>query len=140
MIEQGKYKDAERTARLAVVSFERASRHCLMVDALTIRGIALARLGDVDASQFSFQRAIEVAQQGGALNQAGYAALTMIEELSDLLPAQTLGIAYERAIEWLETQSPDLLRRLTIAASKVLARMQLEITVNLARTRLSTRL
>lgn len=67
---------------------------------------------------------IEVAQQVGALNLAGIAALTLIEELDDLSP-QTLALACERANEWLaDSQSPDLLRRLSAAAIKVLAKVQ----------------
>ncbi|MGH9930253.1 MAG: hypothetical protein ACREA9_13655 [Pyrinomonadaceae bacterium] len=127
MIAQGRFREAEKVARLAAVSFEKAGRRCLLVDALINRGIALARLGKAQEAQFTFQRAIEVAQQVGALNQAGIAALTLIEEVDDLSP-QTLRIAYKRTNEWLaESQSPDLLRRINAAASKVVSNVEKEL-------------
>lgn len=127
MIAQKRFKEAEAVARVAARSFEKAGRQCLLVEALTVRGTALARLGRMEESQFTFRKAIEIAQQVGALNQAGIAALTMIEELDDL-SVQTLAVAYKRANEWLvDSQSPDLLRRINAAASKVLARLQIEL-------------
>lgn len=124
MIAQGRFKEAERVARGAARSFEKAGRQCLLVEALINRGIALARLGKTEPAQYNLQRAIEVAEQVGALNLAGIAALTLIEELDDLSP-QTLAFACERANEWLtDSQSPDLLRRLSAAAIKVLAKVQ----------------
>jgi tetratricopeptide (TPR) repeat protein len=119
MIVQGRIAEAERVARTAATSFQKSGRQCLLVEALTVRGTALARLGRTEEAQFTFRRAIEIAQQVDALNQAGIAALTMIEELDDLSP-ETLSVAYKRASEWLaETQSLDLLRRITAAANKV---------------------
>jgi DNA-binding NtrC family response regulator len=95
-----------------------------LVEALINRGIALARLGKTEPAQYNLQRGIEVAEQVGALNLAGVAALTLIEELDDLSP-QILALACERANEWLtDSQSPDLLRRLSAAAIKVLAKVQ----------------
>lgn len=139
MIAQRRFAEAERVARGAAKSFQKAGRQCLLVEALIVRGIALARLGKTEESQFTLQRAIEVAQQVGALNQAGMAALTLIEELDDLSP-QTLSIAYERASDWLsESQSSDLLRRINLAASKVLARMQSELTIENAPDALSNK-
>lgn len=124
MIAQRRFAEAERVARSAARSFEKAGRQCFLVEALTVRGIALARLGKTEQAQFSLQRAIEVAQQVGALNLAGVAALSLIEEIDDL-SAQILAVAYERAHEWLAaSQSPDLLRRMNAAAIKVLAKVQ----------------
>jgi tetratricopeptide (TPR) repeat protein len=124
MIAQRRFAEAERLARSATRSFEKAGRQCCLVEALTVRGIALARLGKTEQAQFSLQKAIEVAQQVSALNLAGIAALSLIEELDGLSP-QTLALAYERANEWLaDSQSPDLLRRMNAAAIKVLARVQ----------------
>jgi tetratricopeptide (TPR) repeat protein len=124
MIAQGRFAEAERVAGLAGRSFERAGRQCLLVDALIHRGIALARLGKTEPAQYNLQRAIEVAEQVGALSLAGIATLTMIEELDDLSP-QTLALACERANERLaDSQSPDLLRRMNAAAIKVLEKVQ----------------
>jgi tetratricopeptide (TPR) repeat protein len=118
-IAQKKFKKAEAVARLAVRTFERSGHQCLLTDALTTHGIALARLKKADSAQFSLQRAIEVACQVGASNKGGIAALTLIEELDDL-PPETLFAAYTQANEWLaKSQSQDLLVRLNAAARKV---------------------
>jgi len=139
MIAQGSFDDAERVARTAAKSFQKAGRQCLLAEALTVRGIALARLGKTEEAQFTLQRVIEVAQQVGVLSLAGIAALTMIEELDDLSP-QTLAVAYERANEWLsESQSPALLRRINAAASKVFAKMQSKLTVEYSEDALTNR-
>jgi tetratricopeptide (TPR) repeat protein len=127
MIAQRRFKEAERVLHLAARSFEKSGRQCLLVDALTTRGIALARMRKTEEAQFTFLKAIEVAQQVGAFNKAGLAALTMIEELNDLSP-EILGVAYKRANEWLaDSQSPDLLRRINAAASKVFSKVQGEL-------------
>ncbi|HKB64840.1 MAG TPA: tetratricopeptide repeat protein [Pyrinomonadaceae bacterium] len=129
MIEQGRFKEAENVLRLAAVSFEKAGRQCLLVEALETRGRALARLGRTEEAQFSFQRAIEIAQQAGAPNKAGLAVLSMIEELDDLSP-ETLGVAYKQANEWLaESQSKDVLRRINAAASKVFSKVERELII-----------
>lgn len=121
MIAQGRFKEAERVAKLAGRAFEKAGRQCLLAEALINRGIALARLGKAQPAQYNFQRAIETAQRVSALNQAGIAALTMIEDLEDL-SAGTLRVAYKRASEWLaNTQNPDLLRRINTAANRVVS-------------------
>jgi tetratricopeptide (TPR) repeat protein len=124
MIGQGRFKEAERIARGAASSFEKAGRQCLLVEALINRGIALARLGKAEQAQYLLQRGIEVAQQVGAFSLAGIAALTLVEELDGLSP-RTLAAACERANEWLaDSQSSDLLRRMNAAAIKVLAKVQ----------------
>jgi tetratricopeptide (TPR) repeat protein len=122
-IAEKKYKDAVAVMRNAVRVLERSGHQCLLTDALITQGIALARLKQTDHAQFIFQKAIEVAHQVGALNKAGLAALTLIEEL-DQLPADTLYAAYDRASEWLaQSQSQDLLLRLNAAGRKVCSRV-----------------
>lgn len=118
-IAQKKFKQAEAVARNAVRVLERSGHQCLLTDALITYGIALARLKRADPAQFTFQRAIEVASQVGAINKAGIAALTLIEEVDELSP-DTLFAAYYQASEWLaKSQSQDLLTRLNAAARRV---------------------
>jgi tetratricopeptide (TPR) repeat protein len=125
-IAEKKFKQAEAVARNAVRVLEKSGHQCLLADALITQGIALARLKQSDPAQFILQKAIEVAHQVGALNKAGLAALTMIEELEDL-SAETLYIAYDRASEWLaKSQSPDILARVNTAARKVIAKSRTE--------------
>jgi hypothetical protein len=95
---------------------------------LITHGVALARLGKREQAQFTFQRAIEVAHQVDALNKAGLAALSLMEEL-DELSDETLHAAFYRASEWLaNAQSQDLMRRFTAAAEKVFAALCREVT------------
>jgi tetratricopeptide (TPR) repeat protein len=126
-IAEKKYKEAEAVARNAVRVLEKSGHQCLLTDALITQGIALARLKSTDHAQFIFQKAIEVAHQVGALNKAGLAALTMIEELDNLSP-DTLYAAYDRASDWLaKSQSQDLLVRVNAAARKVFSNLQGEL-------------
>jgi tetratricopeptide (TPR) repeat protein len=118
-VAEGKLKEAEAVARHAVRVLGKSGHQCLLADALTTHGVALARLGKSEQARFTFQRAVEVAHQVGALNKAGLAALTMIEELDDL-SRTTLQSSFQRASEWLaNAQSKELVTRFTAAANKV---------------------
>jgi tetratricopeptide (TPR) repeat protein len=117
-IAERKFAEAESAARSAVASFGKAGRQCFLAEALTTHGIALARLGQTERAQFTFQRAIEVAHQSGALTRAGIAALTMIEEID--LSLEILQSAYEQSREWLSSnQSQEIEDRLEAAGKKV---------------------
>ena len=119
LIAEGKYAEAELTARTAARSFERAGRQCFLAETLINQGIALARLHEPKRAQFIFQQAIETAHQVGALNRAGLAALTMIEEI-DTLPPEVQSVAYAQAREWLASSgSPDVKPRLKAVARKI---------------------
>lgn len=114
-----KYEQAELSARTAARSFERAGRQCFLAETLIVQGIALSRMHEPERAQFIFQQAIEIALQVGALNRAGLAALTMIEELN-ALPRETQVVAYEQAREWLaSSDSPDIKPRLRAVAKKI---------------------
>lgn len=129
LIAEKKFKEAEAVARGAVRVLERSGHQCLLTDALITQGIALARLKQTERAQFTFQKAIEVAHQVGALNKAGLAALTLVEELNDVSP-DTLNAAFDRASEWLaKSQSQDLLVRLNAAARKVFASLRGDLKV-----------
>lgn len=118
-IAQQNYAEADHAAGNAAKSFEKAGRQCFLADALITQGIALARLHEIQRAQFTFQKAIEVAHQAGALSCAGLAALTMIEEL-DQLPPEIQYAAYEQAREWLATsQSQETRQRLEAVGRKL---------------------
>ncbi len=126
-IAEKKFKEAEVVAKSAVRVLEKSGQQCLLADALITQGIALARLQRTEQAQFIFQKAIGVAHQVGALNKAGIASLTLLEELEQL-SLETLYAAYERASEWLaKSQSQDLLLRLNTAARKVFFRLRSEL-------------
>ena len=119
LIAEGKFKDAEVVARRAASSLEKAGHRCWLADALMLQAIAQARLGNPARAQTTLQRAIKVAHEADALNKAGLAALTMIEEVDPLSP-DTLQAAYQQAREWLaDSQSQEVLSRLSAAAAKL---------------------
>jgi tetratricopeptide (TPR) repeat protein len=128
LLAEKKLKEAEAVARRAASALEKSGHQCLVVDALITQGIALARLGRKDRAQFIFQSAIDVALQVDALNKAGLAALTLIEEVRELSPA-TLHAAYQQAREWLsDSQSQEVLLRLNDAAGKLATSLRGELS------------
>ena len=128
LITEGNYKAAEAVARRAASSLEKAGQRCWLADALILQAVALARLGKQDRAHVMLQRAIEVAHEADALNKAGLAALTMIEEIDHLSP-DTLQAAYQQAHEWLaDSQSRQVLSRLNAAAGKLAASVRKQLT------------
>lgn len=120
-IAEGKHEEAEAVARRAVSALEKGGHYCMMAEALITQGIALARSRRKERARVVFQEAIETALRIDALNLAGLAALTMIEEIDQLSPA-TLQAAYRQARQWLATsQSQEVKIRLGDAAGKVTA-------------------
>ena len=100
LTDERRLDEAEAVARGSVASLRKSGHQVLLVDSLITHGIVLARLGRKEQAQFTFQNAIEVAHEAGALNKAGIAALTLTEEIDDLAP-EVLATAYEQASEWL---------------------------------------
>ena len=119
LIAEGKFKAAEAAARRAATALEKVGHGCWLADVLILKAIAQARLGKPARAQITLQRAIEVAHEADALNKAGLAALTMIEEVDHLSP-DTLQAAYQQAREWLaDSQSREVLSRLNAASGKL---------------------
>jgi tetratricopeptide (TPR) repeat protein len=119
LTDEGRLEEAETVARSSVSSLKKSGHQVLLVDSLITHGIALARLGRKEQARFNFQQAIEVAHEAGALNKAGLAALTMIEEINDL-SRDVLAAAYEQASEWLSNcYNQGLLLRFKAAGIKL---------------------
>ena len=132
LIAEGRLKEAERTARRAVSTLRKGGHLCMMAEALITQGVALARLGRAAHARFIFRQAIEAAIDVNALNVAGLAALTLIEEIQDLSP-DILQAAYRQAREWLATsQSPDIKLRLADVAGRVVASIHTELSTDAA--------
>lgn len=128
LIAEGRFKDAEAVARRAASALEKAGHRCWLADALILQATALARLGKQARAHVTLQRAIEVAHEADALNQAGLATLTLIEEVDRLSP-DTLQAAYQQAREWLaDSQSLNVLSRLNAAAGKLAASVRRELS------------
>lgn len=127
LIAEGRWSEAEHMARRAVSVLKKSGHFCMMAEALMTQGKALARLGRSDFARSVLQQAIQVAHQVNALNTAGLAALTLIEEVPHLAP-EIVQAAYRQAREWLaNSQSPDTKLRLADVTDKVLASIQTEL-------------
>src|SRR5882672_5901696 len=117
-IAEGKFTEAESTARRAVLAFEKSGHRCEMAEALITQGVALARSGKIERAHFIFQQAIQTALEVNALSMAGLAALALIEEVE--LDPLTLQAAYQQAREWLAgCERKDVILRLGDAAEKL---------------------
>jgi tetratricopeptide (TPR) repeat protein len=119
LIAEGKFEAAVAVAHRAASALAKVGHRCWLADALILQAIAEARLGKQARTQITLQRAIEVAHEADALNKAGLAALTMIEEVDSLAPV-TLQAAYQQAREWLaDSQNREVLSRLNAAGGKL---------------------
>lgn len=128
LIAEGKFKAAEAVARRAASALDKVGHRTWLGDALISQATALARLGKHERAHVVLQRAMEVAHEADALNKAGLAALTLIEEVDRLSP-DTLQAAYQQAREWLaDSQSRQVLSRLNAAAGKLAARVRKELS------------
>ncbi|HEX7772866.1 MAG TPA: helix-turn-helix domain-containing protein [Pyrinomonadaceae bacterium] len=130
LISEGRLVEAERIARRAVSALQKSGHFCMMAEALVTHGVALTRLGRTVQAHVIFRQAIEAAQQVNALNIAGLAALTLIEEIQEL-SAEILQAAYRQAREWLaNSQSPDIKLRLADVACRVLDSVKTELSAD----------
>jgi tetratricopeptide (TPR) repeat protein len=75
-----RYEEARRVIIGVVNIFEKGGEQALLANALTIKATIQARIGDNDYSLHTFRRAINIAENAGALSNAGRAALSMLEE------------------------------------------------------------
>ena len=125
LLAEGRLKDAEKFARLAVKTLEKGDEQALLAEALTTHGTVFARLGDHSAAKRLFQRAVDVAETTGDLEGAGRAKLSIIEELSGQTPALQLVSIYESAVELLkQSQDPLTSKRLIACAHDVIDAMR----------------
>ena len=116
LLAEGKLVEAEKIARAAVRTLGTGDQVSWLAEALITHGIALARLDHSREAQGSFEQAINVAENEGDFESAGLAALTFIEEATDLSPA-VICRTLDRTRTLLEkADDADTLRRLAKAA------------------------
>ena len=101
LLAEGHVSEAEKLVRSAVQVLEKGGEQSLLAEALTTHGMALARLGRHKVARLTLQRAVEVARNVGDFEAAGLAAVVILEELAEHLPAQDLSATYDRAAELL---------------------------------------
>ncbi len=118
---EGRFPEAEKTAREAVQSLEQGDERSLFAQALTTYGTALARLQCHELSVEIFRRAATVAEQAGDIDGAGLAYLSLIEELPEYISHEELRSSYQLADDCLShTQDAGMLKRLRVCARKIL--------------------
>jgi CheY-like chemotaxis protein len=121
LLAEGHVAKAEKLVRSAVQVLERGGEQSLLAESLMTHGMALARLGRHEQACASLRRAMEVAERAGDVESAGQAALSLIEESGEHLPAEELTEVYERAAEMLSrSQNVATLKRLATCARRVL--------------------
>jgi DNA-binding protein Fis len=126
LVAEKKYRDADRIITSAVKVFEQGGESALLADALSIQGVVWARLGAREASLNILREAVKVAQESGALTQAGHAALTIIEEHGTYwrLPQEDLMAVFSRASNLLKSsQDVEDKERLLACAQIVIKRL-----------------
>ncbi len=123
---EGKYREANRVLAGVIQTLEKSGESALLADALTVQGIVWVRLGSVESSIDIINHAMRMAQDSGALTQAGLAALTLIEEhgAAGQLPESELVKVYRRADELLKgTQDAEDIARLRACARTVIEKL-----------------
>ena len=121
LLAEGRVAEAEKFAKAAVQALEAGDQRALLAEALTTYGIALARVGNHQGARSILQSAVEVAQNAGDDENAGQAALTIIEELGEHLTVDELSVTFERALDLLAASRNSATKeRLVSCAQRVL--------------------
>jgi tetratricopeptide (TPR) repeat protein len=126
LVAERRYRDADRTLAGVLKTLEKGDESALLADALTLQGIIWARLWVYEASINILRRASEVAENAGALINAGLAVLTLTEEhgATRRLPPAEVQEAYLRADGLLkDTQDAEAVTRLRACARVVIRRL-----------------
>ncbi len=121
-----KYGEADRVITRATQTLEKGGASAYLSDALTIQGVARARRGAGEDSINILQRAMNIAEESGALTNAGLAALALIEEhgARRVLSRTELYKLYLRAENYLkDTQDAEDKERLLACARIVMRRL-----------------
>lgn len=119
---EGKPHVAARIIEGAVQTLSKGGEQGVLAEALTTQGIVLARLHDLGTSQSKLRWAADLAEQAGAVEEAGRALLALIEEHAGWLDEHELVVTYERADDLLKaTQDAETIARLRACAHRVIA-------------------
>lgn len=120
LLAQGKMRGAESAIREAVRVLSKGGEQGLLAEALTTQGCILSRLGNFVESVNTLRRAADLAEEAGAVEDAGRALLSLMKEHADRITEHELLDAYERAHNLLkETQDAETITRLRICAIRI---------------------
>lgn len=122
LLAEGRAREAERASREAVRVLAEGGESGLYAEALTTQGRVLAKLGNFPESRNTLRQAAKVAEVAGAVEDAGRALLTLIEEYSESITERELLEAYQRAGNLLRsTQDAETIARLRACADRIVA-------------------
>ena len=122
LLAQGKLRGAESTIREAVRVLSKGGEQGLLTEALTTQGHILSKRGNFIESLNTLRRAADLAEAAGAVEDAGRALLSLIEEHADYLDEPELLEAYERADNLLkETQDTGTIKRLRACSIRIVS-------------------
>ena len=120
LMAQGRMRGAESAIREAVRVLSKGGEQGLLAEALTTQSRILSRLGNFVESLNTLRRAADFAEEVGAVEDAGRALLTLIEEHADRITEDELLETYERANNLLrETQDAETIIRLRACALRI---------------------
>lgn len=120
LLAEGKTHEAERVIRQAVRRLEKGDEQSSLAEALTTLGRVLAKRGDFTESIDVLRRAADLAEQIGAMEDAGRALLSLIEAHADRIAEHDLLETYQRADSLLrESQDAETIARLRVCAGRI---------------------
>jgi len=120
LLEQGKLHGAESAIREAVRVLSKGGEQGALAEALTTQGRVLSRRGNFIESANTLRRAADLAEEAGAVEDAGRALLSLMEEHADRINEHELLEAYEHAHNLLkETQDAETISRLRACAIRI---------------------
>ncbi len=124
LIAEQRYREANKVISRTVQTLEKCGASALLADAFTVQGVAWARLGAFQSSTNTLRHAVSLAEESGALYNAGLAALSLIEEHgAKRLPEAELFGVYLRADELLKgSQHAEDVTRLRACARLIIIR------------------
>lgn len=122
LLAEGRAREAERASREAVRVLAKGGESGLYAEALTTQGRVLAKLGNFPESRNTLRKAANVAEVAGAVEDAGRALLTLIEEHGERITERELLESYQRADSLLRgTQDAETIARLRACAGRIVA-------------------
>jgi len=122
LLAQGRTHEAERAIRAAVRVLSKGGEQGLLAEALTTLGRVLSRLGNFPESRNTLRRAANLAEQAGAVEDAGRALLTLIEEHAESITEHELLESYDRANNLLgASQDAETIARLRACAKRIVS-------------------
>jgi CheY-like chemotaxis protein len=135
LLAQGRLRGAESAIREAVRVLSKGGEQGLLAEALTTQGRILSKLGNFIESSNTLRRAADLAEEAGAVEDAGRALLTLIEEHAEHLAEHELLEAYLRANNLLkDTQDAETISRLRACAVRIVSARHVVLSQRRARS------